>query len=644
MKQIRHEYLVLALALALAGCPSSDDGATGGASDGVSDVGGQNDADVSAPEDVPTVEDTAADEGPTPKDAPDLAEPDEVADGPEVVVPQTTLCFPCHEDADCTGGVCLDYGDEGRFCGLSCGAAAPCPPGFGCQAEQCRSLTSVCACTDEMLGRTTSCGITNTHGTCGGVRECGANGLTACEGPTPANDLCDGKDNDCDGDTDTIPCDDGVICTLDTCDGAAGCSYDIQSTAPCNDGDSCTADEGACDTAGVCVAEAFDCDDNNPCTDDSCTPGLGCSSVSSGACTCESDEDCEPPEDRCLGVSKCVTTEAQPWFHCEVDPSTAVVCENPPDATICLAVECEPATGDCIKLSQKEGEVCADPMSLCGLPSTCKGGECVAGAKKKCSDGNACTQDLCVADVGCLNPPIALNACTDDSICTLDLGCDTKDGCKFFDLTPDCDDGEECTADTCDAVVGCQHAPLIQDCCDFGVSDAGFCLPELTVDAGEDVIIEPGDSVTLTAVAEGGDGEYEWQWTTINGPVGKAPAITVTPEQSLTYTVMVIDGAGNSATDKVTVQVKGVPLTMCDWEVVLFDPPNHTQPLANWVFDEACTQATQEVNAKPSALISPLDLESGTLTGAFHVDTTDDDDLIGFVFGWQSPEDFFLMD
>jgi hypothetical protein len=234
--------------------------------------------------------------------------------------------------------------------------------------------------------------------------------------------------------------------------------------------------------------------------------------------------------------------------------------------------------------------------------------------------------------------------CDDNNICTVELGCDSNLGCLYDDLSNECDDGVDCTLDSCDPIFGCQHQPQGEDCCEFGISAEGYCHPPLTADAGEDQLIDPNTTIVLAATAEGGDGTYSFTWSNANSDIGMGETIAVTPATSTTYTVTVTDGVGNVATDTVTVQLANTVLSLCDWDVIAFDPEAQTQPLADWTFTPDCDQSTQILNAKPSVLLSPLDFEGGSLTGAFRVDTTADDDLIGFVFGWKNQNDFYLMD
>ncbi len=508
----------------------------------------------------------------------DTADAADVPDVPETPEP-STLCLPCVEDADCGLAPCLEYGGTGRFCGEACSVEAPCPSGFNCSSGQCRSTTGICNCTPLALETraSTVCSRSNEAGACLGERTCEADGLTECTAAEPAADLCDGLDNDCDGDTDDIACDDNKACTTDSCT-QAGCAFEPLIGQACDDGDSCTAAVGECDAAGQCVAAEIDCDDGDPCTADTCVPVQGCVSVDTMLCTCQVDDDCPPPEDRCLGLVKCVLTDEKPWLHCVQDPTSAVVCALAPDADpVCQEAVCIPSTGEC------------------EYPAINEGGPCESGA--------ACQTDpVCTAGV-CLGTPIV------------------------------CTDGDDCNGvELCD--------PATNECVDL--PPALGC--PLAAHAGPDVAVDPGQTVVLTGSATGGDGVYTYTWAAADEENIEGQSATLMPEITKTWTLIVEDGSGESAEDQVTVQVIGVPLSLCEWPTIAFDPDGHTQPLAQWVFDEACTQSTQVKNAKPSILLSDLDFEQGSLTGAFHVDTTADDDLIGFVFGYQDKGDFYLMD
>lgn len=70
----------------------------------------------------------------------------------------------------------------------------------------------------------------------------------------------------------------------------------------------------------------------------------------------------------------------------------------------------------------------------------------------------------------------------------------------------------------------------------------------------------------------------------------------------------------------------------------------NSQANANWVKDVANNTVTQIVNADASILLSDFDLSRAQMDGTWRVNTTSDDDFIGFVFGYQNSEHFYLFD
>ena len=69
-------------------------------------------------------------------------------------------------------------------------------------------------------------------------------------------------------------CDDGNVCTKDSCNKQSGCVNQKQTGTPCPDDKLCTANEKC--VAGACKVEPKDCDDNNPCTKDTCGETTDC--------------------------------------------------------------------------------------------------------------------------------------------------------------------------------------------------------------------------------------------------------------------------------------------------------------------------------------------------------------------------------
>ena len=155
------------------------------------------------------------------------------------------LCRPCHVNVDCltngadTGQKCIPYGAAGSFCGTPCGdgGVPDCGSGYDClevvdvsgaPATQCILAKGECACVQwfSAQGAATSCYLENEWGKCPGERECVEAGLTPCTADTPAAETCNGKDDDCDDETDEglSGGDCLVINPYGTCSGSELCS------------------------------------------------------------------------------------------------------------------------------------------------------------------------------------------------------------------------------------------------------------------------------------------------------------------------------------------------------------------------------------------------------------------------------------
>jgi hypothetical protein len=112
---------------------------------------------------------------------------------------------------------------NGSFCGIGCAEDKDCKSGFTCKdisvpgvegtVKQCMPDSGECGCLPGWVsaGLATSCEKTNDFGTCKASRICTAEGLTPCAANLPSVEICDGADNDCDGESDE---DDAVDCTV----------------------------------------------------------------------------------------------------------------------------------------------------------------------------------------------------------------------------------------------------------------------------------------------------------------------------------------------------------------------------------------------------------------------------------------------
>ena len=428
------------------------------------------------------------------------------------------LCKPCSGGENCqsVGGaedVCVDYGDEGSFCGGGCAVDEDCPWGFSCLTTvtvdgigtlQCVADAGVCPCTGKAveLGLWTPCEVENEAGLCVGKRVCTDEGLAACDAAVAEAEVCNGLDDDCDGEIDeptTVEgsyidlCNDENECTEDACLGDAGCEHEAMSEGECKDGDTCTVGDHCTD--GTCVGSPVQCDDDNPCTDDSCDGLGGCSfehnvadcddgdpctvadecngAICAGVtipCECMIDADCEELEDDdvCNGTLVC-NTVAFP-HKCEVNLETVVTCPAPVgDQAACLTDACEPLTGACSVVPDNDGFAC-DDGDFCTVGELCQEGTCVSGVAVLCDDKNPCTNDSCDAAVGCANV-VNQEPCTDYDVCTAGDQC-VEGECIAGEELP-CDDSNSCTIDTCDGAKGCQHTPSGGECDDGNACTLG---------------------------------------------------------------------------------------------------------------------------------------------------------------------------
>lgn len=182
--------------------------------------------------------------------------------------------------------------------------------------------------------------------------------------------------------------------------------------------------------------------------------------------------------------------------------------------------------------------------------------------------------------------------------------------------------------------------------CEYGCDDEGLaCWPELTVDAGASVCIDQGATHQLQAIAMGGDGNYTYAWTpveTLDDPQIANP--TAAPNSVTTYTVDVTDGEGNVASDNVTVYVKNQTLELSPDVCTTHDYPFAPgDPTTNWSWNENTKTLCQTVNGRSAVLFCGWDLDNATITGNFAVNTVSDDDWLGFVWGVQDLDHFYIF-
>ncbi len=411
----------------------------------------------------------------------------------------------CDDDNPCTDDSC----DGSGGCTfvpniLPCDDGNPCTVGDTCSAAQCTGISIPCDCQKDA-----DCQPFEDGDLCNGTLVCKTDKwpytcivdsatVPDCQGPDDGPDaLC--QTASCDPLTgicslapthEGLACEDGNACTLsdtcqqgactagfdricydndpctdDTCSPDAGCVY-TPNDGPCSDGDACTGGDTC--VAGECLpGPTINCDDGNLCNGiESCHPETGCAPGL--------PLDCPSDKNPCNGDEYCHIT-----LGCQ--QTAPPDCE---DGNVCTTDACYPTEG-CVSLVNKEP---CDDGNVCTLNDKCSEGQCQPGKFVDCNDSNVCTTDWCHPVDGCTHD---LNSapCNDDNVCTTGDFCHLGDCIAAKELN--CDDGNVCTTDTCDPNTGCGFTANNGPCddgnaCTVGDScSKGWCLSGSMLDCND---------------------------------------------------------------------------------------------------------------------------------------------------------------
>jgi len=267
-------------------------------------------------------------------------------------------------------------------------------------------------------------------------------------------------------------CDDGSACTTSSvCDGSGGCSiptgFASFGTACGSQDDTFCDDPNFCNGIGFCLGNNQNgleaCDDANSCTTGTvcflgfCT--LGNSKPVGSPCNDQTDTTCNKP-DTCNVLGQCLVNHTP---RSTLDTSVfPFVFRNTPceDGSICTLNDFCDGSGSCTSEQfASAGSLCSDG-ELCNGNETCDdSGTCQAGTPLVVDDGNSCTADSCDPVVGVQNLPlIDGTACADGTVCNGDEVC--QSGSCVLGTTLNCNDGDQCTTDSCDEIAGCENVEI----------------------------------------------------------------------------------------------------------------------------------------------------------------------------------------
>ncbi|MBK8567551.1 MAG: choice-of-anchor D domain-containing protein [Saprospiraceae bacterium] len=324
-----------------------------------------------------------------------------------------------------------------------------------------------------------------------------------------ATELCDGLDNDCDGTND-----DGIVFQDYYLDG---------------DGDNFGAGAAvnACQPpVGIYVLVNGDCDDANSNINPSVTEI--CNNI---------DDDCDGDIDE--------TGAAATWYaDADADgfgnPAVSQTACNQPTGFVANDDDCNDANS---QINPTATEVCN------GVDDDCDN-------FTDTTDPNLL--DTTLPTVNCKNHAVVLGASGTANIAPNDVFLNGSDNCGSVNLVSVLPNTFNCSN------IGNNTVTLTvndgqgnQNTCSATVSVSS----DLTANAGNDAAICNGQSTTLGASGTGGSGSYSYAWSPGQGlSQTNIPNPIASPNTATTYTVLVTDANGCTASDAVVISVNAAPV------------------------------------------------------------------------------------
>jgi hypothetical protein len=416
------------------------------------------------------------------------------------------VCPPpgCEVDKECDNGLYCD-GEETCVDG-NCQPGIPvdCTDGLDCTTDSCNESTDSCDLTPDNA-------VCDDGDFCNGNEVCdpdpivtiatqeGSGSTSGCkpgEAVACPDDgvFCNGTES-CDEDVDSClssgnPCPQGTVCNegTDACDEipVEGCTSD----AECDDGIFCNGKE-KCSVSykksggtpqppvpGVCIAGTpVDCNDGVDCTIDSCNEAMDKCDHAPDNAVCDDGDFCNGNEVCDPDSIVTIATQESSGSTSGCKPGEAVAC--PDNGLFCDGTEsCNEAKDSCTS----SGNPCTPGVTVCNEKTdTCDPvGGCTAD--KDCDDGIFCNGiETCnaYAKATGTNPPV-MGVCQDgipvdcnDGIdCTVDSCNEEKDTCEHAADNAVCDDGDFCNGNEV-----CDPDPIVTIATQEGSSSTSGCKP-----------------------------------------------------------------------------------------------------------------------------------------------------------------------
>ncbi len=294
-------------------------------------------------------------------------------------------------------------------------------------------------------------------------------------------------------------CNDNDPCTADSCGADGFCDFQLTPDVACEDGNLCTTGE-KCNADGECKDGVAIELPNEACLQCGCDPATGVFCQAREAGTLCSDGDCCSTGDRCTACAPGDPGCNEYGIQClgEGDP-----CD---DGNACTSDSCECTDGDpvCGNTQLADGTFCELDPNACNEQDTCQAGQCVQGEPLDLSDDNPCTRDRCVKGE-VVHELLNEGQCDDGEPCTTDDHC-SLGSCVggprvVCDLPPcassvSCVDGTGCVPVWIPAGTVCDDG----DACTQGdqCAEDHTCMPTQTTDPddGNQCTIDSCDRLT----------------------------------------------------------------------------------------------------------------------------------------------------